>query len=296
MNDLWQITDQLRANIGLRFDSLSGFTNHQQVDPTFNLAFAPSPRTTFHGGFARYMQEPSFSGISPTAPAAFEGTTAEGPPGEPNPTTEDDYEWDVGVVHHLTPHVTVSQDSFFEITRHYLDTGQFGDVPIFAPFNYNNGHIWGSEFAIDYRDDHLSAYANLTLGENYQKGVATGQFNFDPDELAYINFSRHPARPPAAGRRLGGRDLRLGARGRSSLDGIYSSGLRGGFADQDQLPAVVQVNASAQRAFDVPGLGKPDRPADVAQRVRPREPDPARRKASASSSRPTARVSPSWTR
>ena len=255
INDLWQLTDRLRANIGVRFDSLSGFTNHQQVDPTINLTYVLSPQTTFHGGFARYMQEPSFQGISPTAPAAFAGTTAAGPPGTPDPLTEDDLEWDVGVVHHLTPHVTVSQDSFFEITRHYLDTGQFGDVPIFAPFNYNNGHIWGSEFAIDYKGDHLSAYANLTLGENFQNGVDTGQFNFDPVELAFIDthtipLDHQPLASISTGATYAWRAWSV------SFDGLYSSGLRGGFADQTQLPKVIQVNASLQRAFEAPLIGR----------------------------------------
>jgi outer membrane cobalamin receptor len=255
LNDLWQLTDQLRVNIGVRFDSLSGFTNHEQVDPTLNLTYVQSPQTTFHAGFARYMQEPSFQGISPTAPAAFAGTTAAGPPGTPNPLTEDDYEWDVGIVHHLTPKLTVSQDSFFEITRHYLDTGQFGDVPIFAPFNYQHGHIWGSEFAIDYKGDQLSAYANLTLGENFQTGVATGQFNFDPAELAFINthtipLDHQPLASVSAGATYNWRAWSI------SLDGLYSSGLRGGFADQTQLPKVIQVNASLQRAFEAPLIGR----------------------------------------
>lgn len=255
VNDLWHLTDRLRANIGLRFDSLSGFTNHQQIDPTFNLTYVLTHETTFHGGFARYMQEPSFQGISPTAPAAFAGTTAEGPPGTPNPLTEDDYEWDVGVVHHLTPRITVSQDSFYEITRHYLDTGQFGDVAIFAPFNYGHGHIWGAEFALNYKGDHLSGYVNLTLGENFQTGVATGQFNFSPDELAFIDTHAIPLdHQPLAGVSTG---VTYSWRAWSiSLDGIYSSGLRGGFADQVQLPMVVQVNASLQRGFDIPVIGR----------------------------------------
>ena len=41
-----------------------------------------------------------------------------------------------------------------------------------------------------------------------------------------------------------------------SADLTYSSGLRGGFADQEQLPQVVQVNVAAERSFQVPGLGK----------------------------------------
>jgi len=108
---------------------------------------------------------------------------------------------------------------------------------------------------VSYRRGPLTSYVNLTLGQNWQKGVATGQFNFDPEELAYINS--HPIlldHQPLAGVSAG---LTYKLRGWSiSLDGLYSSGLRGGFADQVALPAVVQVNASVERSFHVPGLGQ----------------------------------------
>jgi hypothetical protein len=254
LNDLWRINDRLHVNIGVRLDGLSGFTNHKQLDPTINLAYQLTSDATLHGGFARYMQVPSFQGISPSAPAAFAGTTAAGPPGIPTPLTEDDYEWDVGLVYHLGHYITLSQDNFYERTDHYLDTGQFGIVPIFAPFNYGHGYIWGNEFAINYRSDNLSAYANLTLGQNWQTGVATGQFNFDPDALAFIDshyilLDHQPLAGISAGFTYKVNPYSI------SFDAIYSSGLRGGFADQQQLPTVVQVNASVERTFDVPGVG-----------------------------------------
>ncbi|HEX4157731.1 MAG TPA: TonB-dependent receptor, partial [Rhizomicrobium sp.] len=186
VNDLWNIDSQLRVNFGLRWDHLTGFTHGSAIDPTVNLTWTPAQETDIHGGFARYMQVPSFLGISPNAPVAFAGTTAEGPPGIVTPEVENDSEWDVGIVHTLLPGLTISEDNFYEITKHYLDTGQFGDVPIFAPFNYGDGYIWGVEGAVAYKMDSLSTYANVTLGRNWQKGVDTGQFNFDPDELAYI--------------------------------------------------------------------------------------------------------------
>ncbi len=37
---------------------------------------------------------------------------------------------------------------------------------------------------------------------------------------------------------------------------VFSSGLRGGFADQMKLPDLWQVDLSAARDFNVPGLGK----------------------------------------
>ena len=69
--------------------------------------------------------------------------------------------------------------AYYEYTKHYLDTGQFGVVPIFAPFNYKHGYIWGTETAVTYNAKNLSIHASTTIGRNMQKGVATGQFNFD---------------------------------------------------------------------------------------------------------------------
>lgn len=255
VNDLWRIDDKLSANLGLRWDELTGFTGHHQFDPTANLSYLVTPDTTLHGGFARYMQVPSFQGISPTASTSFAGTTAEGPAGAATPMTEDDYEWDAGVVHHVLPGLTVSEDNFYEVTHDYLDTGQFGVVPIFAPFNYAHGYIWGNELALNYKGGPLSAYANLTVGRNYQKGVATGQFNFSPAELAYIDsnyivLDHQPNYGISAGASYDWKPYTFG------VDAVYSSGLRAGFADLQPLPTVVQVNLSAQRAITVPGVGQ----------------------------------------
>jgi hypothetical protein len=254
ISDLWRISEQLSASVGIRWDTLSGFTSDHQLDPSVNLVYRADSATTFHLGAARYFQVPSFLGISPTAEAAFAGTTAAGPPGIPTPIPEDDREIDGGVVHQLTSRLTVSADGYYRWTTHYLDTGQFGVVPIFAPFNYNEGHVWGSEFAVHYKTDSVSAYANLTLGRNWQQGVATGQFNFDPDELAYINshaivLDHQPLYGAAVGASWQVGSYTLGA------DGLYSSGLRGGFADTEKLPQVIQVNVSAERSFQVPGVG-----------------------------------------
>lgn len=255
ISDLWRIAAPLTASVGLRWDSLSGFTTGHQLSPTVSLVYRPDGATTMHAGFARYFQVPSLLGISPTAQAAFAGTTAAGPPGIPTPLTEDDREWDLGVVHQLAAGLTVSADAYYEGTERYLDTGQFGVVPIFAPFNYGTGHLWGVEVASRYESAQLTAYANLTLGRNWQRGVATGQFNFDTQELAYIDsHSIVLDHQPLTG-------ASAGASWRSgpwSLAGsvLYSSGMRSGFADLEQLPQVWQVDLSAERSWAVPGLGR----------------------------------------
>ncbi len=252
VSDLWRITAPLSASIGLRWDRLSGFTSGEQLSPTVNLVYRPDGLTTLHAGFARYFQVPSLLGISPTAQAAFSGTTAAGPPGIPTPAAEDDREWDLGLVHELAPGVTVSADAYYEATTRYLDTGQFGAVPIFAPFNYGTGHLWGAELATRYQGGALKAYANLTLGRNWQRGVITGQFNFDAAELDYIDshsivIDHQPLTAASAGASWRSGPWALAA------DALYSSGLRSGFADLEQLPHVVQVDLSLERAWDTPG-------------------------------------------
>jgi outer membrane receptor protein involved in Fe transport len=171
------------------------------------------------------------------------------------PDTEDDFEWDVGLVHQLMKHLTLSEDAFYEYTDHYLDTGQFGVVPIFAPFNYKHGYIWGTETAVTYNAENLSIHASTTIGRNMQKGVATGQFNFDPDELGYINrhyivLDHQPLYGASGGITYHRKPYAF------SVDALYSSGLRGGFADLESLPHVVQVDLSGQRSFEVPHIGE----------------------------------------
>jgi hypothetical protein len=255
VSDLWRMTGRLSASLGVRWDTLSGFSSGHQVDPSIAFIYRADSATTLHSGFARYFLVPSLLGISPTAQAAFAGTTAAGPPGIPTPVPEDDREFDSGVVQQITHSLSVSADAFYRWTTHYLDTGQFGVVPIFAPFNYNQGHVWGGELAARYQTDALSAYANFTTGRNWQQGVVTGQFNFPAQELAYIDshaivLDHQPLYGASAGASWSVGSYRI------SADGVYSSGLRAGFADLEKLPQVVQLNFSAERSFHVPGLGE----------------------------------------
>ena len=99
----------------------------------------------------------------------------------------------------------------------------------------------------------LSAYANFTVGKNWQQGVATGQFNFPAAELAYIDtHSILLDHQPIHGASAGVSYARLAYV--LSADALYSSGLASGFADTQMLPQVLEVNASAERTVSIPGL------------------------------------------
>ena len=67
-----------------------------------------------------------------------------------------------------------------------LDEGQFGGVPIDAPLNYKRGYGAGVENTLTYNLPNLSLRLNVFVSREEDIGVATGQYNFDPVELAYL--------------------------------------------------------------------------------------------------------------
>ncbi len=255
--DTWQLNEKLSVNFGSRWDRVSGLVNDSQFSPTINFVFKPRYDTTIHAGFARNFQIPNFQGISPGI-AALNHTTGGVGPGIPlntNLDAETDYAWDVGYVHQFTSHLVLSQDSYFRIDRHYIDEGQFGFVPIDSPFNYVRGYGAGLENSITYNLPNFSLRVSQYLAREEVRGVATGQYNFPP--LAQLEYIDHHYivldHTPLVGA-SGGAAYKWKT-WLFTFDGLFSSGLRGGFANRTQLPKVWQFNLSAAKSLDVPLLG-----------------------------------------
>ncbi len=256
--DTWNITEKLSVNFGSRWDLLDAFSVNSQFSPTINFVYKVRPHTTLHAGFARYFQIPNFQGISPAINNIFAGTSGSlGVAGGGNlaPLPETDYYWDAGFTHEIMPNLVWGEDNYFRIDRHYLDEGQFGAVPIDAPLNYKRGYGGGVENTLTYNLPNLTLRASVFVAREEDIGVATGQYNFDPVELAYLNghyfvLDHTPLVGASGGAAWRWRDYLF------TFDGLFSSGLRGGFANQEQLPKVWQFNLSASRFFNIPGLGQ----------------------------------------
>jgi outer membrane receptor protein involved in Fe transport len=258
LQDTWQLNEELSINFGSRWDRVSGLVNDSQFSPTINCVYKPRRDTTIHAGFARNFQVPNFQGISPGI-TALKDTTGGVGPGIPLSTkldAETDYTWDVGYVHQFTPHLVLSQDSYFRIDRNYIDQGQFGFVPIDAPFNYVRGYGAGLENSLTYNLPNLALRVSQFVAREEVRGVATGQYNFPPPaQLRYID--QHYIvldHTPLVGA-SGGAAYKLQT-WQFTVDGLFSSGLRGGFANRTQLPKVWQFNTSAAKTLEVPVLGQ----------------------------------------
>jgi outer membrane receptor protein involved in Fe transport len=258
VQDTWQMTQKLSMNVGSRWDRADGFVNDSQFSPTTNFMYRLRDDTKLHAGFARNFQVPNFQNIS-SGISALANTTGGVGPGISLSTklkAETDYTWDLGYSHQLTPNLVITQDSYFRIDRNYIDEGQFGFVPLDAPFNYVRGYGAGLENSISYNLENLSLRGNIFVAREEVRGVATGQYNFPPlAQLQYID--RHYIvldHTPLVGA-SGGAAYRW-SEYQFTFDGLFSSGLRGGFANQTQLPKVWQFNLSVARFFDLPRIGR----------------------------------------
>ena len=258
LQDEWRPTSALTINTGARFDHVATVSNEKQWSPRIGLSYDLSKSTRLHVGYARYFTPPPTEKIDTTSVAKFIGTTNALPSdADTSVKSERSHYFDVGISHQLTPTITVGVDGFYRKVRNLQDEGQFGNALIYSAFNYDEGRIRGIEFSMSYRQDGLSMYANAAVSRAEGRHIVTGQFNFDPDELAYIanrwvHLDHDQQLTGSAGVSYQFGPTRVAA------DLLYGSGLRRGFANTEHLPSYTQVNLSATRSLEVGGYGKLD--------------------------------------
>ena len=173
------------------------------------------------------------------------------------------------------PRITISHDIYYELTHHYLDTGQFGVVPIFAPFNYEQGTSGARSSPRPTASTPSQLMPTSRSADNLQKGVDHRPVQFRSRRARVHQQPRHRARSPAA--RRASRPVPAGTGGAwlFSADGIYSSGLRGGFADLEQLPEGHSGERRMPARLRRSPVSARHRPPHRPQPARPVKPDPA---------------------
>jgi outer membrane receptor for ferrienterochelin and colicin len=249
------VSDPLTLNYGIRYDISDGYVDENQWSPRINFVYKLGDADSLHGGFSRYFTPPTLELIAPTDIAKFQGTTNQLPSNvNTNVSAERDSYYDLGLTHSFTPKWQAGVDGYYKDAKNLLDEGQFGQALVFSPFNYARGRVWGIELTTSYSGDLSSAYFNLAYARALGNQVVSGQYNFDPAELAYIQnhyvHLDHDQTWTASG---GVSHIWSGTR--FSLDGIYGSGLRAGFANSGSLPSYTQFDVSASRSFELGGFG-----------------------------------------
>ena len=260
VQDEWQPTKALTINYGLRYDQVNTVVDESQWSPRLGAVYDLSSELRLHAGYARYFTPPPTEKIDTTSIAKFAGTT-NALPSDANTAVKSersDY-YDLGLAWQVTPQWTLGIDGYLRRVHHLQDEGQFGNALIFSAFNYAQGRVSGLELSASYRDKGLTGYANLGLTRARGKQVETGQFNFDPDELAYVDSHWVHLDHEQTLSASAGVSYRWTDSTTIGVDALYGSGLRRGFVNTEHLPSYTQFNLDAARGFDFgQGFGKVD--------------------------------------
>jgi outer membrane receptor for ferrienterochelin and colicins len=187
LQDEWRVIPALTLNYGLRFDKFTAFTAAHQVSPRVNAVWQALDNTTVHAGYSRYLSPPPFELVGGETISKFLNTTAAPAVTVSNsPLAEQANYYDVGVQQKFTPRLTVGLDTYYKQSHNLIDEGQFGAPIILTPFNYTYGKQYGAEITVNYTKEGLNAYLNLAYQSAKGKNIDSAQFNFSPDDLAYI--------------------------------------------------------------------------------------------------------------
>ena len=207
---------------------------------------------------SRYFTPPLQAQSTPNNLAALQNTTQqpEIPLGDPARPERASY-FDVGVEQQMARDFSVGVDAYYKRSTDTLDDGQFGQAVVLNQYNYARGFSRGEELKIAYRHQGLRAYANYSHEITMVKQVVSNQYLIDdPVELAFLATHYTYASDAQTVTASAGVSYRSRA-WLFTIDGMYGSGLRAGFANEQHSPGYTQWNAAVARSFDPWGGGKP---------------------------------------
>jgi outer membrane receptor protein involved in Fe transport len=256
LQDEWKPLPKLTINYGVRFDLYDGLTRSDQASPRVGAVYQLFEGTALHAAYARYFTPPPLEAVSGEDIQKFAGTTNEPVVlADSNISPERAHYFDAGVTQNLPYDLKVDLDSYYKKSTDLIDEGQFGPTLIFTPFNYNKGRQYGVEFTTSLNRKNLTAYTNFAYSVAQGINIVSDQFLFDPDELAYIKnhyiFLDHDQTFAASWGAAYNWDGFL-----FTLDGLYGSGLRTGFANTGNQPFYIQFDAAIVKKVTVPDVGQ----------------------------------------
>jgi outer membrane receptor protein involved in Fe transport len=258
VQDEWAIRHDLTLDMGVRFDQIDQFVSANQFSPRVALVYKPVAGTTLHAGVSRYFTPPMQAQATPANLALFQNTVQQPAIPLDDPVRPERASYvDVGVDQTLLAGLTAGVDAYDKSSTDTLDDGQFGQAVVLEQFNYARGYSRGVELKINYVQGGFRTYANLSDEVTKVEDVVSHQYLIgDPVELAFLAKTYTYASDAQTLSASWGASYRW--RGLlATIDGIYGSGLRAGFANEQHSPDYTQWNAAVAQRFDLWHDGRP---------------------------------------
>jgi len=257
LQDEWKVIDPLIINFGGRFDQSYQYLNESQFSPRINAVYEIDKDTKVHGGYSRYFTPPPLELEQGGDPHIYDNTSNALEVTDSSPIkAERSHYFDAGITHNFLPELQVGLDGYYKIARNQLDEGQFGAAPIFVPFNFEKGKVYGSELTINYKKGGFTGYSNFAYSRAFGRTISSAQFNFGQDELDYIashwtHLDHDQTITGSAGLAYEFNGLAMPALSKTKVyaDILYGSGLRKGFASTEHTGFYNPLNLGIEHTF-----------------------------------------------
>jgi outer membrane receptor protein involved in Fe transport len=246
LQDEWRITPKLTVNYGLRADLWSAYITESQISPRLNFVYKLLQASTLHAGYGRFFTPPPLELVPSSAVSKFDNTTNGVDPSlkstAADPVRSERYHYfDAGINQDITHNLHVGVDAYYKIKKYVLDEGQFGPAMIFSPNNAAKGLVRGVEFTVSYEKDGFAAWGNVARSQATAEGIISGQWQFTPDEVAYMQSHWYHLDHDQNWTASAGGSYKWG-HFKVYADALYGSGLYSGFCNETELPGYVTVN------------------------------------------------------
>jgi len=266
LQDEWKVDPDVTVNYGARFDVVNQFAMGNQISPRLNAVWQATPTTVFHAGYSSLFTPPPFQLGPPENLFQFNNfngsglTTSAATPSTGNSPLkiERAHLFDIGAAQELFGYLKIGIDGYYKVARNGVDFGQFGAPIITIPFNYHFVRNIGIELTTRYDNGPFTFYGNLAFARQRAKGIASGQFNFSPADLATVDTigietDHSQLMTASAGMSYLWRGTRF------AVDLLAGSGARttrsDGPINGGTLPSWEQVNLSIARRFETATAG-----------------------------------------
>jgi outer membrane receptor protein involved in Fe transport len=238
----------------VRGDLWSAFVTESQISPRINFVYSPLKSTTLHVGYGRYFTPPPLELIQGSDLSKFSNTTNGVSPflvQSASAVKSERYDYfDGGLIEDVTSNFHVGVDAYYKAKKNVLDEGQFGPAMIFSPNNAAKGIVRGIEFTTSYDSGGFSAWGNLAHSRTIAYGLTSGQWQFDSDELAYLQSHWYHLDHDQDWTASAGMSYKW-ERTQIYADTLYGSGLYSGFANETELPSYETFDIGMTHDFEL---------------------------------------------